>query len=208
MNLRPMRYSPMAMAFHWALAFLILFDFALAESFSQFNPGNALYFTWAYPAHMSVGMIVIILGFGRIAWRLGHRYPPVLPGTGALLRVLARGAHWLLYVFMIVVPLSGWAVLSVRKSPAVLFGMAHWPNIPFLAGMTRTQRVAIYNVVFPGHIQWSYIGMGIVALHVSAAFYHHYWRRDDVLRRMLPVSTGSPVHPRDSALRSTPPRRF
>jgi cytochrome b561 len=109
-----------------------------------------------------------------------------------------------------VVPLSGWAVLSVRKTPPVLIGMAHWPNIPFLAGMTRAQRVAIYNVVFPGHIQWSYIGMGIVALHVSAAFYHHYWRRDDVLRRMLPESTASPVHQRDSAgaLRSTPPRRF
>lgn len=189
MSLHPARYSPVAMAFHWVLALLILVDFALAESFSRFNPGDALYFTWAYPAHMSLGMLVIIVGLGRIAWRLTHSYPPVSPDTGALLRVLARGAHWLLYVFMIVAPLSGWAVLSARKNPPVLIGMLHWPNIPFVAEMTRAQRVAIYNVVFPGHIWWSYIGMGIVALHVSAAFYHHYWRRDDALRRMLPEST-------------------
>jgi cytochrome b561 len=178
-----------AKGFHWALAVLILIDFALAVSFSRFNPGDALYFSWAYAAHMSAGMVVIILVLGRIVWRVAHSYPPVLPDTGALMRVLARGTHWLLYVFMIVAPVSGWVVLSVRKTPPVFIGSSHWPNISFLADMTRAQRVAIYEVVFPGHKLWSYVGMGIVAMHLIAAIYHRCWRRDDVLQRMLPGTT-------------------
>jgi len=182
----PARYGPVAMGLHWTLALLIVVDFALAESFSRFNPGDTLYFTWAYPAHMSVGMVVIIVGLGRIGWRVAHKYPRVSLDTSTVMRLLARAAHWLLYAFTIVAPVSGWIVLSVRKSPPVLVGSLHWPNIAFLADMTRAQRMAIYDVFFPGHIRWSYIGMGIVILHVLATFYHHYWRRDDVLRRMLP----------------------
>jgi cytochrome b561 len=180
------RYDPIAMAFHWAIALLMLVDFGLALSFSKFRPGDLLYFNDAYTLHMSVGMSVLALSVLRLGWRLAHRFPPAPKEMPTVMRLLARTTHVLLYVGMIAAPVSGWIVLSVRKKPPVLFGTHHWPNVPYLAQLNHPQRTAIHQVMLPGHIELSYIAMSLVAVHVLAALYHHYFRRDDVLVRMLP----------------------
>lgn len=182
----PLRYSSVAMTLHWLIAALILLDFALAISFSHFDPGDALYFGFAYAEHMSVGMLVLVLSLLRLIWRLLHRVPPLPSGMGRAARFVAHGAHALLYVFMLAAPLSGWAVLSLRNKPPVLLGSVHWPNIQFLTDMEHARRSAIHDAVLPGHIWLSYIGMTLVGAHLLAALYHHYFRHDDVLRRMLP----------------------
>ena len=180
------RYDRIAMMFHWLIAGLILLDFAFALSFSQFNPGDALYFSFAYRMHMSTGLVVLALSVACVAWRLLHKYP-TLPQTMSLVsRMLAKTAHALLYLFIIAIPVSGWVVLSVRKKPAALFGQLNWPNIAYLEQMTREQRVRYYEFLLPAHIKWSYIGMCLVGLHILAALYHHFYRHDDVLMRMLP----------------------
>jgi cytochrome b561 len=186
----PLQYSPVAIALHWIVAAFILIDFALAESFSRFNPGDALYFTWAYPAHMSIGMCALVIGAGRLLWRGSHPYPRVPQDMNLAARMLASATHVMLYVFMVAAPVTGWVVLSVRKKPPVLFGSLHWPNIGYLADLARTQRAAIHDLLLPGHIILSYLGMGLVALHVVAGLYHHFWRRDNVLRRMLRAIPG------------------
>jgi len=56
-SLRPLtRYDAVAMSLHWVIALLILLDFALAMSFSRFDPGDALYLPAAYELHMSLGV--------------------------------------------------------------------------------------------------------------------------------------------------------
>jgi cytochrome b561 len=49
------------MTLHWVIAVLLLLDFALAMSFSRFNPGDALYLRSAYDLHMSFGLCVALL---------------------------------------------------------------------------------------------------------------------------------------------------
>ena len=182
----PTRYSAVAMTLHWLIAALIMLDFALALSFGYFNPGDALYFSFAYAQHMSVGMLVLALSVLRLVWRLMHRFPPLPADMGTAARWLAKGAHALLYAFMLGAPLSGWAVLSARLSPPLFLGSVHWPGVPFVMDMSHDQRTVIHDLMLPGHIWMSYIGMGLVAVHLLAGLYHHYYRRDDVLRRMLP----------------------
>jgi cytochrome b561 len=181
-----LRYGTVAMTLHWLIAALILLDFALALSFAHFDPGDTLYFSFAYAQHMSVGMLVLVLSVARLLWRMAHRFPPLPAGMTVMERWGAKGAHALLYVFMIGAPLSGWAILSVRKKPPVFVGDVHWPNIQFLTDMNHDQRGVIHQVMLPGHIWMSYIGIGLVGLHVLAALYHHYYRHDDVMKRMLP----------------------
>jgi cytochrome b561 len=180
------RYDRTAMMFHWLIAGLILIDFAFALSFSQFNPGDVLYFSFAYRMHMSAGLVVLALSVLRVAWRLLHKYPPLPRTMSPVARVLAKTAHALLYLFIIAIPLTGWVILSVRKNPAALFGRLNWPNIAYLEQMTREQRVRYYEFFLPAHVRWSYIGMSLVGLHILAALYHHFYRHDDVLMRMLP----------------------
>ena len=183
-----MRYGTTAILFHWSIAALVLADFGLALSFSRFNPGDAWYFRFAYRRHLSMGMAVLALSVSCVVWRLLHRSKyPLLPGNmHALTRVLAKATHALLYAFIVAVPLTGWVILSARKTAAAMFGRFDWPNIAYLADMRHDQRVRINDYFLPIHTTLSYIGMSLVVLHISAALYHHFWRRDEVLMRMLP----------------------
>jgi cytochrome b561/polyisoprenoid-binding protein YceI len=181
------RYDSVAMTLHWAIALLLGLDFAFALSFSHFDPGDVLYLPSAYDLHMSTGACVLALSLARVLWRLTHRHPP-LPEMAAALRVLARISHFLLYVFMVLAPLSGWLVMSLRHQTTSVFGQFSWawPSLPAIATMARADRARYHDALLPLHVWLSYLGMSLVALHVAAALYHQLWRRDAVLRRMLP----------------------
>jgi cytochrome b561 len=107
---------------------------------------------------------------------------------GVALRGLARTSHFLLYAFMLAAPLTGWFVLSLRRQVTSVFGLFSWawPTLPAIAAMGRADRQLYQDALLPLHVWLSYLGMGLVVLHVVAALYHHIYRRDDVLRRMLP----------------------
>ncbi len=187
------RYDSVAMTLHWVIALLIVLDFVLALSFSRFNPGDTLYLVSAYDLHMSTGACILALSVVRLVWRLTHRLPP-LPQMGRVLRGLARTSHVLLYVFMVAAPLSGWLVLSLRHQATSVFGLFRWkwPTLPAIATMPHAERTFWHDYALPLHTRLSYLGMCLLVLHVAAALYHHFWRRDDVLRRMLP---GTPAGP-------------
>jgi cytochrome b561 len=136
--------------------------------------------------HMSVGMAVLALSMSCVAWRLLHEYPVLPRNMQAAARALAKIVHALLYAFIVAVPVTGWAILSVRRAHAAMFGGFKWPVIPYLADMTYDQRVRIGDLLTPIHAKLSYIGMSLVLLHVLAAVFHHFWQRDEVLMRMLP----------------------
>lgn len=195
----PTRYSFVAMTLHWLIAIVILVNFSLALYFNRFQLGDKDSNQVAYQWHMSTGMCVLALSILRAIWRLMHRYPALPQDMGLATRVLAKGAHGLLYVFMFVAPLTGWAVTSLRRQTSSMLGLFDWPILPFInTATTRDQRVAIYQAMLPSHLVVSYVGIALVAVHVAAALYHHFYRRDDVLRRMWPqrrVAARSELNP-------------
>jgi cytochrome b561 len=190
---RPSNYSAVAKTLHWAIALLILVDFLLALYFARIAPRGDDYAQTAYEWHMSTGMWVLALSLVRILWRCLHRYPALPADMNQYSRLVAKCAHTLLYIYMIVVPLFGWVVLTLRRQPAHVLGDVNWPGVPYITTMTtREQRVAIYQALLPAHIVLAYAGLALIGLHVAAGLYHHYYRRDDVLRRMLPQFLSRP----------------
>jgi cytochrome b561 len=185
-NSAPRNYSRAAMLLHWAIAALILFEFTSALSFSRFNPGDAGYFRSAYRMHMSAGMALLALSVSNVAWRLLHAYPALPRDMHAVTRVLAKVVKILLYLFIVAVPATGWTILSARNSPAAIAGGFSWPILGPLAHMSHEERVSLNDVLLPIHSTLSYVGIGLVALHVAASLYHHFWRGDEVLTRILP----------------------
>jgi cytochrome b561 len=182
----PDHYGGPAMLFHWSIAALVLFEFGSALSFRLFNPGELGYVHSAYRLHMSSGMILLVASLSCLIWRLLHAYPVLPRDMSAITRVLAKSAHILLYVFIILVPLTGWLILSARSSPVGILGNFHWPQVALISHSDYSQRVKINDSLMPIHAVLSYAGMCLVALHVLASLYHHFWRGDDVLTRMLP----------------------
>ena len=72
-------YDPFAMSLHWATVFLVLANFALAETWELFArpTRHAMIVT-----HMSFGILLAAVVIARIAWRLipGHQMPPAVSG--------------------------------------------------------------------------------------------------------------------------------
>src|SRR5688572_32623680 len=83
-----------------------------------------------YQLHKSVGITILLLSLARLAWRLTHR--PPTPVEGGFQGFLAKAVHTLLYAFIILMPLTGWAVVSTSRIevPTLLFGVVPWPHLP------------------------------------------------------------------------------
>jgi cytochrome b561 len=110
-----------------------------------------------------------------------------------LLKWAAHVSHFLLYVFIIGAPLTGWIMVSSGKRIAptdyMALGIFHIPPISFLANMPLEERMPFREFGHDGHmiLVWSLIIL--IPIHVGAALYHHFMRRDQVLKRMLPGTT-------------------
>jgi cytochrome b561 len=182
-----LHYGRVAMLLHWYIAALVSFEFISAASFRLFSPGDLGYFHSAYRLHMSAGMSLLALSVCSVVWRLLHAYPSLPNDMSLLTRILAKSAHVLLYVFIFAASLIGWLILSARESPAALIGSFHWPRITSVSELGYSQRVHMNDTLMPFHSIVSYGGLCLVVLHVSAALYHHFWRGDQVLARMLPI---------------------
>ncbi|MGH1571953.1 cytochrome b [Methylobacterium sp. P31] len=183
------RYTVVAILLHWlsALCVLALIGMGLVMVHAGLTPIRQFQL---YQWHKSVGITVLILTALRPAWRLTHRPPPHLAGMPVRERRAAGVAHGLLYVLLVGLPLSGWAVVSLSpfNIPTVLYGLVPWPHLP-LAEFVPSPAAA-ESILKLVHAYGAWILTALLALHIAAALRHHLILRDDVLRRMLPEPRG------------------
>jgi cytochrome b561 len=183
-----LRYGSVAMALHWLIAALIVAN--LAGGFYVANivdDADPMHFT-LMQLHKSVGLTILTLSVLRVLWRLINPIPPLPAGMGFGLRFAARATHFLLYFFILAVPLAGWAWVSSSPLgvPTVYFGLFQWPHIAFLAELPRQAKAANSHLFHSVHVYLAYSMLALLVLHIGAALYHHYGRRDEVLKRMMP----------------------
>jgi cytochrome b561 len=138
-----------------------------------------------YQLHKSIGITVLLAVLLRILWRATHR-PPPLPTMAPLEKAAAEGTHGLLYILMLVIPLTGWALVSVSpfNLPTVLYGVLPWPHLPVLPEVPNKAELGAAAKFIHSRLAWALAA--VVALHAGAAFRHHFVLRDGVLHRMLP----------------------
>jgi cytochrome b561 len=182
-----LRYGSVAMLLHWLIALLVLVNLCLGIYMSDLPRTDASRFM-LYQFHKSVGLTVLVLSILRLAWRLVNPIPPLPQGMSPLLRLSGHVSHFLLYFLIVSIPLAGWAMVS--SSPIGLatpyFGLFSWPNISYLATLPTATKVANEDMFHDTHAVLAYSALALVALHISAALYHQFVRRDDVLKRMFP----------------------
>jgi cytochrome b561 len=185
---RPERYTAVAMLLHWltaaGIAALIVIGLIMTQLTAQISQMEI--FT-LYQLHKSIGITVLLLVVVRVVWRLTHRPPPLPDEMTPAEKGAAHGLHWLLYAFMIGMPLTGWAVVSSSpfNLPTVLFNLVPWPDLPVLP--TLANKAAVSHVLGWVHAYGSWILIVLLAVHIGAALRHHVIKRDPVLTRMIPV---------------------
>ncbi len=168
------RYSTVAMWFHWVIAALVILNLAIGLLHDAL-PGQSM------PLHKSIGLTVLALTAARVAWRLGHRPPPLPAHTPGWERGAAHATHWLLYLLMIAMPVTGWLMVSgsAQRRPLDWFGLFDLPYLPVGA--------AAGGFGHEAHEILGWLMLALVVLHVGAALRHRLILRDRVLARMAPA---------------------
>lgn len=179
------RYTPVGIAFHWIMAFLVLFQLGWGWYTGFLWPGGDKLF--AYQVHSAAGLPVLLLAVGRVIWRLMIPGPRNDADTQGWQSTSAYATHYLFYLCFFGLPLSGWAMWSSVAEPGPLYlaGAIPWPRMPF-EELPLALRWSILDWAEDVHFLLVWLLALIVPLHVGAALKHHFWDRHDVLRGILP----------------------
>ena len=174
------RYGSVSIALHWLMFLLIVAVYAcmeLREIFPKGSDPRAAMKTW----HFMLGLSVFVLVWLRLALRLLQAKPVIEPRPIAWQRYLATLMHWAFYAFMIGMPIAGWMILSAEGKPIPFYGL----ELPALIAENKDTAEWIEDI----HTTVGTAGYFLVALHASAALFHHYVLRDNTLTRILPGRT-------------------
>jgi cytochrome b561 len=186
---RGRRYTIVAILLHWtsALCVLVLIGMGLVMTHAALTPMRQFEL---YQWHKSLGITALALTALRLAWRAAHPPPPLPATMPRPERRAASAAHALLYLLLVGLPLTGWAVVSLSpfNIPTVLFGALPWPHLPLAESLSDPAWAE--GVVKRVHACGAWLLTAFLALHVAAALHHHLILRDDTLRRMLPLPAG------------------
>jgi cytochrome b561 len=191
------RYTKTAVFLHWLIAICIFGMFALGWYMSDLPkeaPKQMAYdlfelgiYTWQlseeasprtfyFNLHKSLGVTIFALIIIRILWRLTHKPPALLATYKAWERKLATGAHHLLYLLMVAMPLSGIIMATYSK-----YGIK-WFGADFIKGLDNTPMRELFKEV---HEIVGIIILLIIIVHVLGALKHKLIDKDDTLKRML-----------------------
>ena len=174
---RPASYTRTTVALHWLTALAILCAFPLGVYMHELQLSPRKLQLYSY--HKWIGMAVLLLTVLRLLWRLMHRPPPLPAAMPRWQQVSAQGMHHLLYLLLLLVPLSGWLRSSALGIPVVWLGLIPLPDL-----IGKDQQLA--DLLKEVHESLNYTLLVLVLLHVAAALQHHFLERDGVLARMLP----------------------
>lgn len=175
------RYSATAQWLHWTSAALMLAVLVLAWVMESLPNGDASRATIVM-LHKSVGLTILALTAVRLVWRAIHPPPPAARWA-AWEAAAAKASHWLLYLLLLAMPLSGYLMSAGRGRAIPYFGLF---DVPLLAPATD----AIWQIGATIHAVGHWALYGLVALHIAAAVWHVAIRRDGTLDRMLPEQSG------------------
>ncbi len=139
------------------------------------NPDRAFYFN----LHKSIGVTTALLVIVRLWWRVRNP-PPSLPASMPGWEVTAaKISHALLYMCLIVMPLSGFAATQFTKYGVNYFGLFKIPPM-------GSENKLVYDLLQGIHGVTATLLIALVVIHVLAAFKHLLINRDKVFQRMLP----------------------
>ena len=175
------RYTTTAIALHWLAALLIFSTFALGVymhelALSPFKLKLISYHKW-------LGVTIFLLTVIRLAWRATHVPPPLAETIPLWQQRAAHSLHFLLYVLLFIIPVSGWLMSSAKGAPVVYLGLVQLPD---LVGKDK----ALGDLLAEVHEMLNFGLLALVGMHVAAALKHHFIDRDTTLRRMLPFGKG------------------
>ncbi len=177
------RYTHTAVTLHWLIALLIFAAFPLGLYMHDLPLSPHKLRLYSY--HKWIGVTIFLLAVMRLSWRVTHRPPPLPDTMPAWERFAAEGVHYLLYLLIFIIPVSGWLMSSAKGMQTVWFGVLPLPD---LVGKDKELGDLLREV----HEALNFAMLGLLFAHVGAALKHHFIQHDDILARMIPYLRRKP----------------
>jgi cytochrome b561 len=175
-------YPATSKLLHWLVAICVLTTAVVAIMMVNIiDPGpthDAL-----YNFHKSLGLLILILMVLRLINRLGIGAPLPDPEIEPWQKTVSSIVHTSLYVLLLAMPVVGYIANSMSNTPTPFFGLFTLPPI-------TGQNEELSKQLFMIHRWVGILVIFLVLIHLSAALYHYFIRRDNVLQRMLPRFLG------------------
>jgi cytochrome b561 len=187
-------YTPAARALHWLIALLIVIQFPLGfymtyrgyEMPAVNDKGEAVkgifdaLTGYLYSSNKTIGLTILFLVLARLLYRLTRGAPRPDPSVPKPLTGISHLVHWSLYALLIAVPILGYTAISYGRYLDV-FGI----SLPSITEKNED----LSKKVFEWHETLAILLLIFVTLHLAAAIYHRFVRKDRVVERMLPKRT-------------------
>ena len=174
-------YSTTTKTFHWLTALLIIAIIPLGVIAGKLpieTDAQVVTKTFLFSLHKTLGVAVFIVAALRIAYALTQAKPAGLHPSCKVETLLAEIVHWLLYIALVIVPLSGWIHHSASAIAAQIW-------LPFAAQLPFVPKDPTVSGFFGGlHWLWSKLMVAAILLHFAGAMKHHFVDKDATLRRM------------------------
>ncbi len=168
------RYHPLLVALHWLIALMVIVALVFGSLRLTAIPNDDPEKLFALRAHMSIGIMVLLLMLVRLATRSFSEKPPHASTGNALTDRLGVLTHWLFYLLIFAMAGSGIAMASMAGLPAIVFGGS---------GTPLPEDFSIYPPRIAHGIIATLIGL-LLLLHVAAALYHQFVLKDGLFSRM------------------------
>lgn len=168
-------YGPISKFFHWVVGTLVI----LMLFFTYFidDLPNKLLKGTVFNAHKLTGLAILSLMILRLLWALFNP-KPTLPHSRRWERWAERLVHWSLYLGLLLMPLAGW-VGSVAGGRPPRFGQ-------YNLSLPLEKNEGLADLSFSVHNTLAIILIVLISLHVLAALFHYFVKKDNILQRMLP----------------------
>jgi cytochrome b561 len=127
--------------------------------------------------HRPLGILILLLAVVRLTHRLVNPAPPLPASLPPLQQAAAKISHIVLYALMFIMPLLGWAMLSAAPYPISLVGGLRLPAI-------LSPDASLYARLRTLHTDFALLFYAVILMHLGAALFHAWIRRDGVFESM------------------------
>jgi cytochrome b561 len=167
------KYSNVLITLHWFIAILLLAALVMGTFVLQETPNTSEEKLFGLKAHMTAGMVILITMVVRFLVRLFTQKPPHAQTGNALLDKLGIIVHYLLYLAVIVMAISGIGISIMAGLPEILFEGVGTLPASFDEFPPRLAHGIIASIL-----------TGLIVLHVAGWAYHQFILKDKLFSRI------------------------
>lgn len=169
-------YGLISRLFHWIMSVIILSMISVGYYMKYFAPQESK--ATIYGMHKATGVIVFTLVLLRLTWRMINVSPKLPEDCQKWLAAASKINFIVLYTMMISMPITGLFMSLYSGFKINVYGLFTIPT--FLE--KNKKLAALFKELHNG---FAVLFIIAISLHILVNLYHHFYKKDNILTRMI-----------------------